>query len=56
MSSLKKEFYTATYEEIRSGEATGVYFARILKILRAKGVHKHVLGQLKSLPALENLK
>ena len=38
----KKEFNTASFEDVKSGKVTDVYFERTLEILKAKGINKRV--------------
>ncbi|MCL6472174.1 MAG: nicotinate phosphoribosyltransferase [Firmicutes bacterium] len=40
-----RRFYIATEDEIKAGEITDVYFARDVKVLEAKGIRKHVIGE-----------
>lgn len=46
-------FYIANEEDIRQGKVTDVYFERALKILKAKGISKHVTMEIrtKALPS-----
>ena len=41
-------FHTATEEEIKAGEITDVYFARTMEILRAKGIDKEVVAEIRA--------
>lgn len=52
MSSSERKRHTATYEEIRAGEVTDVYFTRTLEILKAKNLHRRVRAEFcaKGLP------
>ena len=43
-----KLFHSATDEEIKKGEVTDVYFARTIEILRAKGIKKRVVMEVKA--------
>ena len=43
-----KLFHTATDEEIKNGEVTDIYFARTIEILRAKGIKKRVVMEVKA--------
>ncbi|MBI5197706.1 MAG: nicotinate phosphoribosyltransferase [Nitrospirae bacterium] len=45
--------HTATFEEIRAGKLTDIYFVRTLQVLKAKGVNKHVKAEFiaKTFPA-----
>ena len=38
----KKEFHTASFEDVKSGKVTDVYFDRTMEILKAKGIDKRV--------------
>ncbi len=42
---MDRLFYTATEQEIKTGEVTDVYFIRDKKILETKGIRKQVLGE-----------
>ncbi len=41
-------FHTATEEEIKAGEITDVYIARTMEILRAKGIDKEVVAEIRA--------
>ncbi|MGB9735447.1 MAG: nicotinate phosphoribosyltransferase [bacterium] len=41
-------FYIAKEEDIRRGKVTDVYFERALKILKAKGISKHVAMEIRT--------
>jgi nicotinate phosphoribosyltransferase len=45
-------FFTASFDEIKKGKVTDVYFQRTLEILKAKGINKKVVMEVfaKSLP------
>src|SRR3972149_7197401 len=45
-------FQTATFDEIKAGKITDVYFERTMKILKAKGIDKRVKAEFiaKELP------
>jgi len=41
-------FYIATEDDIRAGRVTDVYFERALKILKEKGISKHVVMEIRT--------
>ena len=41
-------FHTATPDQIKSGKVTDVYFDRTVKVLRARGLRKHVVAEVRA--------
>src|SRR3990170_7668269 len=42
---MKSKLHTATFEDIKAGRTTDVYFDRTIKILKAKGIDKWVKAE-----------
>jgi len=49
---MKEPLHTATFDDIKAGKVTDVYFERTIKILKAKGIDKYVKAEFiaKSFP------